>query len=373
MITSKGFWSYVRKDDHADGKRITRLAHDLAQQFEMLTGDTIDLFLDKDDINWGDDWASKIDESLASTAFFIPIITPRYFTSAQCRREFQVFSNRAAKLGITELILPLLYVDVPELHDESSKDEMAALFRSFQWEDWRDLRFKGPATESYRRAVSRLAQRLADVNSKLEKRDVQSQLASNEAADDKDDDQSMGVLDNLARTELALPQWVANLNAFAEEIGNVGRIVSAANASIHLKDQTFSRKLEIAKGLSLSLGAPSKRIKALGDEIASQIYDVDAGFRTVIQRAPEEIKAGTASKESARGFFDMVRNMQASATVAFENIRSMADSIRKLEGQSRDLRPSLRLMRQGVEIVLASQTIIDSWVQEIDASGISFD
>lgn len=372
MITSKGFWSYVHKDDGADGKRISRLARDLAQQFEMLTGDTIDLFLDRDDISWGEDWTSRIDESLASTAFFIPIVTPRYFASAQCRREFQVFTSRAEQLGVKELILPLLYVEVPELHDEASKDEMALLFRSFQWEDWRDLRFKGLTTESYRRAVSRLASRLAEVNAQLEKRNTPCLPHQIEIEIKKEDsDESMGILDNLARSELALPKWTENLNSLAKEIGNVGNIVSAANIKNKGQPQTFSLRLEIAKGLALALSEPSKRIKALGDEIASQVYDVDAGFRTIIQRAPDEIRVGSSSKDSVCKFFAVVRSMQSSATAAFENIRSMTDSIIKLESLSRDLRPSLRLMRQGVEIVMTSQKVIDSWVQEIDVSGIS--
>jgi hypothetical protein len=62
----KGFWSYVHADDDADGGRVSRLAQDVAAQFEMLTGEKIGLFLDRDDITWGEDWRSKIDESLSS-------------------------------------------------------------------------------------------------------------------------------------------------------------------------------------------------------------------------------------------------------------------------------------------------------------------
>jgi hypothetical protein len=37
----KGFWSYVHADDDADGGRVSRLAQDVVEQFEMLTGETI--------------------------------------------------------------------------------------------------------------------------------------------------------------------------------------------------------------------------------------------------------------------------------------------------------------------------------------------
>jgi len=46
----KGFWSYVHADDAADGGRVSLLARDVAAQFEMLTGEKIDLFLDRDNV-----------------------------------------------------------------------------------------------------------------------------------------------------------------------------------------------------------------------------------------------------------------------------------------------------------------------------------
>ena len=75
MAQLKGFWSYVHADDAADDGRIVRLAKDVAAEFEMLTDEKIDLFLDKDAISWGEDWRNKLDDSLASIAFFIPVLT----------------------------------------------------------------------------------------------------------------------------------------------------------------------------------------------------------------------------------------------------------------------------------------------------------
>jgi hypothetical protein len=38
-VTSQGFWSYVHADDEAEGSRISRLARDVAGQFQILTGE----------------------------------------------------------------------------------------------------------------------------------------------------------------------------------------------------------------------------------------------------------------------------------------------------------------------------------------------
>jgi len=65
MADLQGFWSYVHADDQSDGERISHLARDVVNQFQMLTGETISLFLDKDALAWGDNWHDKIDTSLS--------------------------------------------------------------------------------------------------------------------------------------------------------------------------------------------------------------------------------------------------------------------------------------------------------------------
>ena len=65
MANSEGFWSYVHADDNAEGERISRLARDVVAQFEMLTGERLELFLDKDAIKWGEVWRDRVDTPLA--------------------------------------------------------------------------------------------------------------------------------------------------------------------------------------------------------------------------------------------------------------------------------------------------------------------
>jgi TIR domain len=223
MANSQGFWSYVHADDQAEGERISRLARDVAAQFEMLTGEPLALLLDRDAIKWGEVWRDKIDSSLASVAFFIPVLTPRYFMSAECRRELQFFARQATRLGIKELVLPLLYVDVPSLHDETAGDDLIRLVRTFQWEDWRELRFFDVAAEGYRRGVAELAARLVEANRQLEKADrtaiaLQADDSLRRAVDD-----SPGFLDQIATAEETLPGWWKQSKRLVEISSTLGR------------------------------------------------------------------------------------------------------------------------------------------------------
>ena len=146
-----GFLSYVHKGDEADSRRISRLANDIVAQHELLTGDTIELFIDRKEIRWGDKWREKIDGNLGSVAFFIPVLTPRYLKSPECRRELQFFIRKAKKLGLNELLLPLYYVNIPSFDDESVENGLIRAVREFHYEDWRELRFADVNSEEYRR------------------------------------------------------------------------------------------------------------------------------------------------------------------------------------------------------------------------------
>ena len=124
MSQLNGFWSYVCADDEVEHGRVSRLAQDVAAHHEMLIGEKIGLFLDKGEIEWGENWRGKIDKSLSSIEYIIPVLTPRYFISAECRRDLQFFARRANKLGIEELVLSLLYMDIPLLNENPLSDDL---------------------------------------------------------------------------------------------------------------------------------------------------------------------------------------------------------------------------------------------------------
>jgi len=81
-----GFWSYAHADDKNDGGAVVRLAKRVMSEYALLSGEWLRLFIDRD-LEWGDEWKRRIDQALQETTFFIPIITPTYFISEECRRE----------------------------------------------------------------------------------------------------------------------------------------------------------------------------------------------------------------------------------------------------------------------------------------------
>jgi uncharacterized coiled-coil DUF342 family protein len=371
----KGFWSYVHADDESDDGRIARLAKDVVAESEMLTGEKIDLFLDKDAISWGEDWRNKIDDSLASIAFFIPVITPRYFMSAECRRELRYFASRAKNLGVEELVLPLLYVDVPSLHEDTPSDDLVALVKPFQWENWLELRFADVDSGEYRRGVARLARRLVEANKQAE--EVNLVAAARELEPSREDeDDAPGVLDQLAAAEETLPEWQMTLEAISREITEIGQIAQEAAEDIQRggdQGMGFAARLTNARKLSKRMHEPSERVWSLGNEFASQLHRVDTGFRTMINQAASEVRENLQSRSDICDFFNSIREMSAASDEAMEEIQNMINEISPIEGMSRDLRNPLRRLRQGLTLIIEAREVTDEWVELIEGTGIDCD
>ncbi len=136
------FLSYVHTDDKYG--HISIFHQRLSDEVQVHTGEEFPIFLDRNDIKWGQNWKERIEESVNEVTFLIPIITPSFFNSPACRNELQKFLEREKKLKREDLILPVYYVGCPLLDDEEKRrhDELAELIAGRQHADWRELRLE---------------------------------------------------------------------------------------------------------------------------------------------------------------------------------------------------------------------------------------
>jgi hypothetical protein len=371
MTVPDGFWSYVHDDDDAEGGRITQLARDVAAQFQLLTGEKINLFLDRDNLVWGDDWRPKIDDSLASVAFFIPVITPRFFKSAECRRELNFFARNAEKLGIKELVLPILYVDFPALHDDPPKEDIVALVKRFQWEDWTDLKYADRESGEYRRAVSKLAARLVAANESAEQASAQGKVVA--ALESNDDPEEPGSLDRLAVMESSLPSLRDTIIEIGRTIEGIGEAMQEATNDIDTKsagNSPLAVRLTIARNLAQRLAEPADRIRDLGNGFASNLHDVDEGVRIIIARAPIEVEESPESKPNFEEFFTSLRGMVEQSEIGMASVQRLIDTLSPIEKTSRDLRPPLRTLREGLTLLVEGLSVMREWIALIDATNL---
>lgn len=161
--TYEAFWSYAHEDNDRQAGRVLGLANRLQDEFAVCSGDDLEFFVDRASLSWGDAWREKIDSALGEAPFFIAIVTPKYLKSPECRRELLSFVGKAKSRGCEALFLPILYVDVPGLVEDSA-DEVLALIARTQYVTWTALRLKASDDPAALEAVNKLALRLMDLN-----------------------------------------------------------------------------------------------------------------------------------------------------------------------------------------------------------------
>jgi tetratricopeptide (TPR) repeat protein len=108
------FVSYAR-NDNASGW-ITRFLDELKAEHEKFApGRPLKPFFDRDDIRSLDDWRHRIfNEGLAKSRLFVAFISPNYFASEWCRREWKAWiDTEIAKHILSAGAAPIYFVEVP--------------------------------------------------------------------------------------------------------------------------------------------------------------------------------------------------------------------------------------------------------------------
>ena len=158
------FMSYVRRQDAHDDGRVTEFRARLSAEVHMQTGEEFPIFQDRNDIQWGQYWKERIDKSVDDVTFFIPIITPGFFSSPACCDELKRFLRHEKKLRRNDLILPVYYVDFPLLNDEAKRkgNRLAQAIAARQYADWRDLRFEPFTDPTVGKRLEQMAVQIRD-------------------------------------------------------------------------------------------------------------------------------------------------------------------------------------------------------------------
>ncbi|MEU5330098.1 TIR-like protein FxsC [Streptomyces parvus] len=118
------FLSYARTPAYggetAPDMWVERLFHDLCGHVMAMTdlsAGSVAGFMDRE-ILPGDNWSNRLSEMLAECRVFVPLFSPRYFSSEMCGKEWHAFEQRAIHHGArsgrpAEAIVPALWVPVP--------------------------------------------------------------------------------------------------------------------------------------------------------------------------------------------------------------------------------------------------------------------
>ncbi|MGJ5724895.1 toll/interleukin-1 receptor domain-containing protein [Brevibacterium sp. H602] len=372
MSVVRGFWSYAHDDDIGSKGRISDLARDLKEEYELITGDEIELFLDRDSLVWGDAWRQTIDRSLSAAAFFIPVITPRFFQRPECLREYRLFTSQAEQLGVTALILPVLWADFPALYEDADESRPETDVSKYQWVDWTALRHESRTDPNYSRTVGEMAKRIQSANIEVDRIDF-AQVAERSEQSNPEVEDEPGQLDNLADMEAAIPEWIDKMDSFGEHLKSLGSKAEKATAELNdprTAPTTFAARLAKLRKFSESITQTASDIEGTGEEIFQAFSPVDRGVRSMILSAPVEVERDPESREQYQESFDQLLMLDSTSAESEEQIKSFENSVRPLQTLSRDMKKPVTAIMAGTTKVLEAIVIIHEWASLIRESPV---
>ncbi|MFI5716276.1 TIR domain-containing protein [Nocardia sp. NPDC051750] len=365
-LVPSGFWSYARVDDESTDGHIERLAKQVANAFRLLTGEPLDLFFDRESIQWGDAWSEKIVDFIHGTTFFIPIITPSYLRSSACRDEFIIFHSKAKHSNLEELLLPIVYVPVG--FDPESDDEIVATISKTQCEIWEETRLEDESSSVYKRAVHSLARRLKDIADAVEKKPeiAPGEIApANSGIGDGDED-APGLLDEIANMESMLNAWNISIEHMTDAMTRVGRAMEDSQAGFDSssKSNSMGPRIVALRKASEKLDGPATDFYSAAEAYKTGTAGMDPGVNALIQMADyssDEDRAQIADlADTIQGIYNTVNESLADSGELLENLKAMGKA-------SRDMRGPTSKITSGLRMIEDTQTFLSNWASSLRA------
>lgn len=359
-VKEAGFWSYAHVDDDSQRGRIARLSRDIAEEYRFLTGQEFVMFLDTDTLEPGDDLNAKIDVALEESRFFMPVITPSYLLSEYCRREFRRFVDSARALGLDELIIAVVWANVPGLGEGVDvDDEIVSRVNRFVWVDWRLLRFEERKSKKYRKAVSKIADRLASVA-----RTPTSTVPAEDLVATEDDDDAPTFLESLDDVEKALPRLVNTLGLVGDEVTALGTEATAITEEISAataRGKGVAARLTIMRKFSIELTPRAERVEVLSTTFTNDLYSLDGGVRAALEFFAANPVEDAGERKARCEMAKSVLGLVAASRSGLGSVRGLADSMAQIENLSRDLRVPIRRLRKGFTLLAEGERVMDGW------------
>jgi len=130
--TSYDFFVSYARSDNRDGWLSGFLAALQEEQRNFSGGREFSFFFDTSTIGSLDDWRHRIYEALAASRLLLAFISPAYFASEWCRREWQAWTDREiAKHILSEGAATVYIVEVPWLYEAMGEQQVAARLSTF--------------------------------------------------------------------------------------------------------------------------------------------------------------------------------------------------------------------------------------------------
>ncbi len=363
------FLSYSRDDAEAMNGIAVEIKKRLEGFYRASTGRTLHIFVDREDIGWGEDWREKIAGAVRDATVFMPLITMNYFTREACREELTTFYRNADLLGVTDLILPIVLAGSSRITADDSREEVRIIERLqfIPVEDAWPQGFSSPAwttamfdiTKKLMTAVERAESRIGTIETAEHQPSAPSFDDSDPDDEGEDDPESAVGLYDL-------------MHDFMESIDGFKEVSPAASADM---SDFFDKVAETFEGLN---GAPDRRalnqralaasgpllevatrLNSSAGQMLKHVSTADAAIRQVAESV-----AGSHVPELQDGLRDALASMNEVFEGSEDLPAQMDQIVRSLKfarGMNVSLRNAFQVGQRGMAAVRDAIKIFRSW------------
>lgn len=350
------FTSYAHVDDDNFGI-INPLRQLLGAVAKAKYGIELNFFIDREKLTWGSSWQDEIDRAIQASSIFIPLLSANYLESKACRDEFLAYYHTASTRSASDLILPILIMDAPEIFNVDSGDEVAKIASQLQYICIEDATLAEPNSQVWKRTANQLATRLkqsldrVEANLTLQSKSLTRPQSGEENLIDADDLEAPGLIDLIAESESVMSDISKTTDDVSACMGDLDKAATAVNELPTPRSAKELQRWSIRAASMLS--EPSRRLEALGETLYSQCADADRTLRAAAEH----------HKALNEGSTNEVINTDSLKPIAEtrEALYGMIESMEPLERLSLVFRKAIRPARIGATKIADSASIIGTW------------
>lgn len=346
--------SYAHADEDDLGGVVSRLVHDLSAFYSATTGKSLEMFMDRTSIGWGEDWRDRIREAVANATVLLPVITMRYFQRESCCEELMAFYSNARQLGVTELLLPVVVLGADRISADDAREEVR-LIEGLQYENIERSWLAGYDSGEWRSTIGKLAARLDSALAMAEQALVNRPTGATGPAESSAPDSVEPDLGSLQeRSEALGPIVEQTLAVLTKFFGIVSEDLIETNWHALSSAQRNARLLATATRLQ----PLAFKIEQSGDMLLTRVSELDGELRAAVT----ELRAIGSSPSQAlidallRGTEKLHELNAVSA-----QIDEVVDVLKAMSLLNVQLRRSIRPVIGGLQGVNTSVATIASW------------
>ena len=323
-VDANVFLSYSHADDAHLGGAIIGLVDQIKSEYEYEMGSTLNVFVDKRSINWGEDWKAAMNGSLGIANVLMPAVTPRYLRNPACRDELTQFDDRMRGVPGSQ-VLSLVWQDYGAVRRAMPNDPVLKVIDKHQRISVSELRGLSIGSTAYQAKVAEIVSKLREL--------MERGTAHEDASDIAEKGHGRGEADGLIEAFDRLGQDIPPFNdAVARVVTGIDDISAFAHEHPAPSQGSATSYLAWSQTFGEGVGKGTKTLReglkeltrywgdvhdALNHCLAVLISSSDAdqrreGLRTM-EHLAYSIRQSTILSPSARDLLPMARMLQAAS------------------------------------------------------------